>query len=479
MSDEFEEKDFEVNDDAAEDGAPKSRLIPWIVTGAIIAVIGITAGVFLIRNTGGSQKAATEAKLSEVEQAAEEGREITLDPHALEAADIEIEFAIERAAIAKVYVTGAVELNPEKTEFATPLVGGRIERVLYGVGDTVRKGEVLAVVSSPQLAQMHGKMHEARTRYELAQRNFARVKKSENRVAVLQSKARLDEAEATLKRTRRLIELGAGAGKDLVAAETAYRTAKADFDFQSNISLNREIQEAQAEVETTRVDVKHIEDELRSLGVEVDPNEAEDHRSDTSLVAVRSPLSGVITERKFNAGAGIEPATPIFSISNLGTVYVIANVPESSVAKLNIGAAAEIRSQAAGSINGRISYIDPKLDETTRTARVRVEVENPNGKLRAGMFTEVGFYAGVSNSAQQEVAVPTDAVQRDGEKNIVFVPSGTKPGTFAVREVEIGGENGGYTTILNGLKAGEKVVGKGSFVLKAQMQKGDLGDHGH
>lgn len=479
MSDEFEEKDLEINGENAGSDAAKSRLIPW-VTAAIIAVICIVAGIFLIRSTSGTQKIATDAEPSDAVPAAEEEtREITLDPHAVEAAGLEIEIVTERPTIAKVYVTGAVELNPEKTEFATPLVGGRIERVLYGVGDTVRKGAVLAVVSSPQLAQMHGKMHEARTRYELAQRNFARVKKSENRVAVLQSKAKLDEAEATLKRTRRLIELGAGAGKDLVAAETAYRTAKADFDFQSNISLNREIQEAQAEVETTRVDVKHIEDELRSLGVAVDPDEAEDHRSDTSLVAVRSPLSGVITERKFNAGAGIEPATPIFSISNLGTVYVIANVPESSVAKLNIGAAAEIRSQAAGSINGRISYIDPKLDETTRTARARVEVENPNGKLRAGMFTEVGFYAGTSNSAQQELAVPTEAVQRDGEKNIVFVPSETKPGTFAVREVEIGGENGGYTTILKGLKSGEKVVGKGSFVLKAQMQKGDLGDHGH
>src|SRR5690606_33989772 len=148
------------------------------------------------------------------------------------------------------------------TEMATPLVGGRIEQVYYGVGDYVNQGATLAVISSPQLAQLHGKMHEARTRYELAQRNLQRVQKSENRVAILQAKARLDEAEATLKRTRRLIELGAGAGKDLIAAETNYKTAKADYDFQSNISLNKEIQEAKAEVETSLVDLRHIQDEM-------------------------------------------------------------------------------------------------------------------------------------------------------------------------------------------------------------------------
>src|SRR3546814_9426399 len=87
-------------------------------------------------------------------------------------------------------------------------------------------------------------LHEAKTKYELVQRNLTRVQKSENRVAVLQAKAKLDEADATLKRTKRLIELGAGAGKDLMTAETSYRTAKADFDFQSNI--------AQTERETFR-----------------------------------------------------------------------------------------------------------------------------------------------------------------------------------------------------------------------------------
>ena len=236
------------------------------------------------------------------------------------------------------------------------------------------------------------------------------------------------------------------------------------------------MQEAQAEVETARVDLKHIEDELRSLGVPVESNKPDDHRSDTSLVSLRSPLSGVVTERKFNSGAGIEAAVPIFSISNLGTVYVIANVPEANMARLRVGSVAEITSPAIGTVSGRVSYIDPQLDETTRTGRVRLEVPNAQGKLRAGMFAEVGFYSGTNEATGEELVVPSGAVQRTADKTIVFVPRDDEPGAFKVREIEAGADINGYTKIIEGLKLGEKVVTKGSFTLKTQLEKGAMGD---
>ena len=450
----------------------------WIITAAVVGLIAIIGIAWIVnKNSASGDKATAEEHKEEPGHSEDEkGKEVKLDPEMIESAGIVTETVTQRPAIARLMVTGAVELNPETTEMATALVGGRIERVFYGVGDNVRKGAVLAVISSPQLAQMHGKMHEAKTKYELVQRNLTRVQKSENRVAVLQAKAKLDEADAILKRTKRLIELGAGAGKDLVTAETIYRTAKADFDFQSNIALNKELQEAQAEVETARVDLKHIEDELRSLGVPVESGKPDDHRSDTSLVSLRSPLSGVVTERKFNAGAGIEAAVPIFSISNLGTVYVIANVPEGNMARLRVGSVAEITSPAIGTVSGRVSYIDPQLDETTRTGRVRLEVPNSNGKLRAGMFAEVGFYTGTNEATGEELVVPSGAVQRTADKTIVFVPRDDEPGAFEVREIEAGADINGYTKIIEGLKLGEKVVTKGSFTLKTQLEKGAMGD---
>lgn len=452
----------------------------WIATAVIVGVIGLLAIIWIAsRGSTAINVAVKEEKEEGGHSEGETGKEVKLDAEMIESAGIETETVTQRPAIAKLYVTGSVELNPETTEMATLLVGGRIERVNFGVGDRVQRGAVLAVISSPQLAQMHGKMHEAKTKYELVRRNLARVQKTENRVAVLQAKAKLDETDATLKRTRRLIELGAGAGKDLIAAETAYRTAKAEYDFQSNIALNKELQEAVAEVETARVDLRHIEDEMRSLGVPTEANKPDDHREDSSLVALRAPLSGVITERKFNAGAGVEAATPIFSISNLGTVYVIANVPEINMAKLNVGSVAEIRSAAIGTVSGRISYIDPQLDETTRTGRVRIEVANSNGRLRAGMFADVGFYTGTSDATGEELVVPSSAIQRTGEKTIVFVPRDGEPGAYEVREIEAGADINGYTKVIEGLELGEKVVTKGSFTLKTQLQKGELGDDDH
>lgn len=469
----------QVEQSDAEAEAPKNNtLIAWILTAAIVALIAVIGIVWIVsRNSSTGDKATAEEHKEEPGHSEDEkGKEVKLDAEMLESAGIETEAVTQRPAIAKLYVTGAVELNPETTEMATPLVGGRIERVYYGVGDNVSKGAVLAVISSPQLAQMHGKMHEAKTKYELAQRNLARVQKSENRVAVLQAKARLDEAASTLKRTKRLIELGAGAGKDLITAETAFKTAKAEYDFQSNIALNKELQEARAEVETAQVDLRHIEDEMRSLGVPIESGKADDHRGNSSLVALRSPISGVITERKHNAGAGIEAATPIFSISNLGTVYVIANVPETNMARLRVGSVAEITSPAIGTVSGRVSYIDPQLDETTRTGRVRLEVPNANGKLRAGMFAEVGFYTGTNEATGEELVVPSSAVQRTGDKTVVFVPRDDEPGAFEVREIEAGADINGYTKVIEGLELGEKVVTKGSFTLKTQLEKGAMGD---
>jgi cobalt-zinc-cadmium efflux system membrane fusion protein len=454
------------------------KMFAWIVTAVIIGIVAFLGVTWMATKKSATTAAVESEKKEEAGHTDnEEGAEVILDPESLNSAGIQTAGVTQRPAIALLKVTGAVELNPESTEMATPLVGGRLESVSYAVGDNVRKGAVLAIISSPQLAQMHGKMHEARTRYELAQRNLARVQKSENRVAVLQAKAKLDESDATLRRTKRLIELGAGAGKDLIAAETNYKTAKADFDFQSNIALNRELQEARAEVETSGVDLRHIQDEMRSLGVTVSLDEPDDHAKDTSLVAVRAPLSGVITERKFNSGAGIEAAVPIFAISNLSTVYVIANVPEANVGKLSIGSIAEITSPSIGTINGRIAYIDPRLDETSRTARVRLEVPNGNNRLRAGMFTEVGFQTGTNAADGEELAIPSEAVQREGEKTVVFVPKESEPGAFEIREIQVGSDTGGFTRIKSGLEIGEKVVTKGSFTLKTQMQKGEMGEH--
>jgi cobalt-zinc-cadmium efflux system membrane fusion protein len=462
----------------------RNRIVTIVSVVVIVALVVVLAMLMWSRGKDAdstSVKVAAEGEAHGDEHEAGEGQEVELSPEALSAARIEIEGVAQRPAVALLRVTGTVEVNQQQSQKATPLIGGRVERVHVAPGDFVRAGAVLAVISSPQIAQLHGKLHEAETRLGLAVRNLQRVQRAENRSAILQAKARLDEAEATLKRTKRLIELGAGAGKDLIAAETAHKTAKAEYDFQSNISLNRELHEARAEVETARVDVIHTRAELRALGAPVAEGEQDDSTSDTSLVAVRAPVSGSVTERLVNAGAGVEAGTSMFTIANLSTVWVIANVPEAQIGSIRTGTPAEVRSAALGSdaISGRVSYINPQLNEESRTAQVRIEVGNPGGRLKAGMFVEVGFQTGTGAATGEELMVRSEAVQRINERAVVFIPKDDEPGHFEVRDVELGGEVEGYHRVLGGLKMGDKVVTKGSFTLKTQMMKGEMGEHGH
>jgi cobalt-zinc-cadmium efflux system membrane fusion protein len=409
------------------------------------------------------------------------GNEVVLSAATLTAAGIEIVGVTERPAVALLRVTGAVEPNQQQTQQVTPLMAGRVDRVNVVLGDHVRAGAVLAIVSSPEVAEMHGKLHEGETRLTLAEQNYARVQRTENRSSVLQAQARLDEAEATLRRTRRLIELGAGAGKDLVAAEAAHKSAKADYDYQSNISINREVQQARSEAEIARVEVLHLRNSLRALGAEVSEDSNSKASHDTSLFALRAPVSGTVTERHINAGAGIEAGKPILTISNISTVWVIANVPEGQVNALRVGTPAEIRSAALGqnAIAGRVTYIDTALNEETRTGRVRVEIANPGERLKTGMFVEVGFQTGTTGTGaaeSQELVIPDEAVQRIGDRSVVFVAKAGELGHFEVRDVQLGGAVEGYRRVLSGLAIGDRVVTKGGFALKTQLMKKSLGE---
>ena len=461
------------------EGARPSRKRFSYYSAAGLAV-GVILGVLL--SPGKPIPAGKDGKPAEATQKSEDDKtsRVELSPAALKAAHIETGEAEERETAVSIAVTGAVEANQQKIQQATPLSTGRVERVNVVLGDHVRQGDVLAVISSPEVAEMHGKLHEAETALKLTQQTLDRVQRAENRAGVLQAKARLDEAEANRRRTQRLIDLGAAAGKDLTAAETAYASAKAEYEFQSNISINREVQEARGAVETAQSEVSHLRSSLAALGASVPDNETSQTLHDASIVTLRSPLSGTVTERLVNAGAGVEAGKPLFTIADISTLWVIANAPEGQISALRVGTPAEIHHPELGdqAMAGRVAYIDPMLNEATRTGRVRVEISNPGERLKIGMFVEVRFRTPVTKSdkAAATVVVPDEAVQRIAERAVVFIPLSGKPGQFEVRDVELGEALSGIHQIRSGLQAGERVVTKGSFVLKTQLLKAQLGE---
>ncbi len=529
-----------------EEISAKNNVKAWIITAVIIGLISLIGLGLIVRKSFSSAESVEKTEEHSDEHGKEEGKEVKLEPEILSSAGLKYEGVTSQTAVALLKTTGTIEANPQKTQQITSLVSGRLEQINVGIGDKVSAGQTIAVVSSPQVAQMHGKMHEAETAFHLSERNLNRVLKTENRVSVLQAKAKLDEtkanlirtkdlvklnsskdliaaessftaakakfseAEATLKRTKKLIELGAGAGKDLksaqtvfetakaeldiadnnvkkirdflkinsgrdvLSAETAYKNAKAEYDFQSNISLNKEIQEAKAAVETAKVDVAHIRDEMRSLGVIINEHTAFDHNKNSSLVYLKAPASGIISERMLNNGAGVEPNQSIMTLSDVSGVWATANVPQDQMKAIFVGTFAEIKLADGKTINARVSYIEPTLNEDTRTGKVRLAIDNPDSLMKVGMFVEIGFRTGKGEGT--ELAVSTEAIQNIGGKSVVFIPKKDETGAFEIREVETGEESDGYTQIKKGAELGEMVVTKGSFTLKTQVEKGSVGD---
>lgn len=402
--------------------SPERAKRKWII--AALALVLTILAIFALRSV--DEESAGKSDAAEGEAAREEEAEglIELTPEAMKAAGIQYAQVTQRTAINALKATGTIEANAQRMQQVTPLVGGRVERVTAVAGDRVRAGAVLAVVSSPEIAELHGKEIEAQARVSLAQ--------------------------SSLRRLRRLSELGAAAGKDLAAAE--------------------------AEAAMAQAEAAHIRASLRALGSD---ERAKGHS--ISSVALRAPISGTITERFLNAGAGVQAGAPIFSIADLSTVWVIANIPESQINSMRIGTPAVVRSAALGQsiAQGRITFIDPVLNEETRTGRVRLDVVNPNQQLRIGTFVEVNFHSGATRlEAATELVVPDEAIQTVENKTIVFVPA-TKPAHFEAREIQVGDQADGLRKVIAGLTAGERIVTRGAFVLKTQMLKGEMGEHGH
>lgn len=181
----------------------------------------------------------------------------------------------------------------------------------------------------------------------------------------------------------------------------------------------------------------------------------------TYPVVARS--SGIVTRIGARPGAQVEPGQSIVTVQGLAQVLVIADVPEASLAGVHRGQPAEITFPAyPGDVRkGVVDYIFPSLDAETRTARVRITLPNPDGRLKAGMFAKVTL----EGTGGMAVVVPSEAVIDTGRRRVVII---RRNGTFLPAEVTIGRDEGDYTQILGGVRPGEEVVVSGQFLIDSE-----------
>jgi cobalt-zinc-cadmium efflux system membrane fusion protein len=320
--------------------------------------------------------------------------------------------------------TGKVEVNADRIAHVSPRIPGKIVTVTASLGDSVGAGQTLATLDSVELGEALSRYRQSKTKLALAQSNMERVKA--------------------------LVEKKIAARKDILQAETDYKTTQTEL---------------------------HTDEERLSLyGVSRSDLRGDDHNK--PLLPVRSPIGGVITEKHAIVGELADPSRSLYTVADLSSVWVMVDINEKDLARVHKGQAATVAVGAFPDLKlkGRITYIADLVNESTRTVKARIEVANPGRKLKPEMFATVEL--SLPADAPPVVAIPEDALQDlDGNK-VVFVTE--KDAEFAARQVQAGRATGGMIEIVAGLKEGERYAVKGAFILKSELKKGEMKDeHGH
>lgn len=316
----------------------------------------------------------------------------------------------ERIAAPELNVTGVVSADVSRNVPVVSLASGRVVEIHARIGDQVSKGQLLLRIQSNDIASAF----------------------SDYRHAVADEKL----ATTQLERAKILYDRGAIALKDVEVAEDTEAKAKVD-------------------VETT-------EQHLRLLGA--------DRNNPSALVDVTAPVSGVITEQNVTNAAGVKTldnSPNLFTISDLSFVWIVCDVYENDLPGVHVGEFADIRLTAYPGrvLKGRIDNIGPILDPNIRTAKVRIEVQNP-GFLRIGMFVTATFHG---QTKEKQAVVPAAAVLHLHDRDWVYVPEGDRQ----FRRVEVTGGNmlpENTQAIVSGIQPGQRVVAN-ALVLENTLEQ--------
>ena len=322
---------------------------------------------------------------------------------------IKIESVKAGPAGAAAILTGRVTLNEDHTQRLASPIDGRAVGLMAKLGDKVRAGQPLVTLSSPNVGGLQAEAQKALSD--------------------------LTVAEKALERAHRLQVDGAIAEKEVAQLDGELRKARAD--------------QARARAQ------------LESLGVSpTDP---------AVKVALRSQIAGTVIERNVLVGQEVraDQATPLLTISNLDTVWVLADVYEQDLTAARAGDDVQVTVPAypGDSFPGRIEHVGDVLDPSSRTVKVRCLVPNPDARLKPEMFAKVRL---ASARGPDRIRVPAKAVLSDGDKSVVLVAG--EGMVFRLRRVDVGSEVDGTLPVFRGLIPGEKIVTDGAIFMKREIE---------
>lgn len=341
------------------------------------------------------------------EEGGEEEGKLTLSAEQIKAAGVTLESAAPRDLGTVVSFPGEIRFDEDRTAHVVPRVPGVVETVQANLGESVKKGQVLAVIASQQISDLRSEQQAAQRRVELARVTFSREKQL---------------------------------WQDKISAEQDYLQAR------------QALQEAEISLANAKQKVSAIGASVNSVG--------------GNRYELRAPFDAVVVEKHLTVGEVVSEATNAFILSDLNQVWATFAVPPTDLAKVTTGRAVKVSSPDMNvEVEGKVGYVGSLLGEQNRAATVRVTLTNPNGAWRPGLFVNIAV---TSQTDSVAVAVPEHAVQTVEDKPSVFVR--TAEG-FDTRPVKLGRRDSGYVEITDGIEAGAQVATNGSFTLKSELGK--------
>jgi cobalt-zinc-cadmium efflux system membrane fusion protein len=395
----------------------------WLVIIAVVLGTAVLWGRHLLENHDHDDHA------DEAKQEASVPGQVKLTPEAVQQAKIETAPVVLGPLDNQVLFTGELVFNEERLAKILSRVPGRVVQIVADYGQTVKPGEVLAIIDSVELGQAQMGSKQAAARFNAAQKAYDRA--------------------------RQLYE-----GKAISRAE---------------------LQERQARLEVERADLDYARNRLRLLGAGgVTPASLPKGSRSGAVFALRTPIAGRVVDRKVTPGLVVKEDEELFTVADTSALWCFVQIPEKDLPLVNVGSQARVTvsSLSLEGFPGRVDYLADTVDKSTRTVRGRVRVDNPGNRLKAGMFANIAIRAG----QRTVLSVPETAVLAANGELFVFVKMA--PGTYQKHLIKTGVKGGGRVEVLEGLEADEPVVVQGGFTLKSELEKGVSrgglgGGHGH
>lgn len=353
-------------------------------------------------------------KQTEAVAAPTDPNEVTVTP-AL-AANLKFGVPEERLVTGTLQVTARVETDGSRIARVGSPVAGRILRLLVYEGQTVRAGTALATLHSSSL--------------------------SDTQFALVRAVSQQELAAAATRRAKQLVE--------------------------ADVIGRAELERREAELLQASTEASSYRAQLRGLGMsDAQLQQLVRTRQLSADYPIVTPRNGTVLKREITVGQVVQPADAAFTIADLSTVWITANVPEEQAGVLRKGMEVKVRIPALpkAQLDGHLSFIAPIVDPLTRTVQVRIDVPNSDGQLKPDELATMTF----SGQGENKLTVPNTAVVREENKDHIFVEAG--PQKYLLREVTLGEEENDRRVVQSGVRADEHIVTVGAFHLNNQRKQ--------